>query len=462
MEENSFKLKANTLMDIFSCNKENIARGILSLKIRIDVEKTPFTKIRSQYIQDLNLDELAVPKNEMDFYEFICNKELKINTTPSEELLKQLIECVDDLNFLNNIKEKHQNILESVEKDKNIEGKQYKIKLQRHYLKKIQNDENEIKDFLRKDLFIEAFYNSTTTPRFSIKRYPFKMAKLFYINENMSEIIHKISFVPITEITEFCTLFNHNRKEFYHKIREKYPPKILMDDIKKAVCTNHILQHKESILHKLLNFYLNDEWELFLNICPQQIEGMLYNLALEIGIKEESLKTSSITDKANFIFEKSKLFSEYDHEYFSFIFPIVRNRISHGQNLGVNLEDIAYSLLFDLKTIVLFYKSSILNYNKAVSIMNKIEKDESNIYYLLEYIDLFGTKIDKFYKPKYTDIEIKKMIKKEFTFEKIKSKYIKGTVGAFTILYQAEKLVRLNINKDDCKKVINYYTNGKV
>jgi len=77
----------------------------------------------------------------------------------------------------------------------------------------------------------------------------------------------------------------------------------------------------------------------------------------------------------------------------------------------------------------------------------------------LAYIDLFGTKIDSFYKPKYSDDNIKSLLVKEFKFENIKERVKPGTLFGITIIASAMKLKKLKINDEECDKVIEYYKN---
>jgi hypothetical protein len=190
---------------------------------------------------------------------------------------------------------------------------------------------------------------------------------------------------------------------------------------------------------------------------PQQIEGLLYDLAIEIGISPESLKTSSITDKARFLYDKGDILKEFDFEYFAFIFPVVRNRIAHGKKIDNKINDLAFTLLFDLQTVTTFFNSTKFKYNKALSILELIHKDEKDISSLIQYVDLLGTKIDPFYKPKYSDKEIKELLRKEFKFEKIQKRVRRGTVLGVTIPAIAKKLIRMGINTEDCQLVMDNY-----
>jgi len=381
---NSFRLNSESVLNLFSLDRTVIARTFLAGKLSLKLDQTCFEDIRDIVISELSLNKQLVPIEEKEFYEFICREVLKLSKPPQEELLKLLKEAIDDLNFINKIRERYQTSLGEIKKDKNIEGKKYKLDLVYHYLNKIKNDEEKLIKFLREDLFKSAFSNSISPSWSTFYQYPFRGVKIFYQFENISEIYHKIVFVPITEISYYSGLYNNNKNKFFRIIKKSFPATSLINEIKDTIKSNHILVKKKSILYKFLNFYSKHEWEVFANICPAQIEGMLYKLALEIGIKPDLLKTSSIIDKANFIYKNSELFNDYDYEYFAFVFPVIRNRVSHGQEINKeSISDFAYSLLFDLNTVINLFKSFNLNYNKAIVEQKNIEKNESDIHHLL-------------------------------------------------------------------------------
>jgi len=457
MEGEDFNLKSETVRSLFSSDKTDLARELLQVKLSKPIDELDFKELRSLSISVLELDNSIVPNEESDFYSFICREVLNLIKVPRDELLKQLQEAIDDLNMVHNARNRRQEELENVSKDKSVEGKSYKIKLHRHYLKKIKNDEDKLINFLKNDLFLSA-YTSSMPLKWPIgSRYPFRLSRLFYLTDNISEIHHKIGFAPITEVDNYSKLYDEDRKKFYRIVRQKYTPKYLIKEIKESIDSNHILISRKSILNKLLKFYLKRDWETFANICPAQIEGLFFQLAVEVGVKAESMKTSSITDKVENVWEKSEILNEYDYEYFAFVFPIVRNKISHGQSLGDDLSDLAYSLLFDLKTLCLFFKSWKLKYNEAIYQQEKIKENETDLYHLVKYIDLLKVKIDPFYNPSYTDSDIKKFLRKEFRFEKIKNRVIPGTILGVTIGSYAKKIRKMSINVEDCNKVIDYY-----
>jgi len=368
----SFNLAGPEIMKLFSEDETSIAQTFLTSHLKIDFELIKFEEIRNRTIQEFSLTDTKVPKNLKEFSKYVCNEILNLKRLPRETLFDLLQRSLDDLNFIHKTKGHHEEKVEILKRDKNIEGKKYILNKHIYIVKRLKNDEARLIKFLREDLFTMSFSQSMPTTLNNFFIYPFGLNRFSYLHDNLVEISHKIGFAPITEVNKYGELFEKDKRKFYRIIKRNYSPTSLIKSIEETLNRNHLINKKKDILRKILATYKKRNWEVFINLCPQQIEGLLYDLCIEIGVKSTSLKTSSITDKINFINDRSEVFNIQDYQYFAFVFPIIRNKIAHGFQLNENLADLAYSLLFDLHTTIDFFDSEHFKYNKALRILKNI------------------------------------------------------------------------------------------
>ena len=419
------------------------------------VNYVPYYTLKHRHIKPKNKNtkkKLSFTIEGLEDFDHLSN-EKRIN----KRFIESFREIIDDLKLVHKLKEKYETKIEEISRDDRIEGKKYKLDYNRHFLKKLKRDEEEIVEYLRKYYSSQFPALFVSNIKFQFSSYPFRFSKLFRSYENLSAITHKIRFAPITDLSYYTNLYETDENKFFRIIKKEYPTKFLIDNIRKAIRSNHMLFKNKSIIYKILNLYNKKEWEIFANICPNQIEGLLYDLALMTGIKEKSLKTSSVTSKVHLLRDKSDILDEHDFEYFAFTFPLLRNKIAHGVRLK-SYSNVAYSLLYDLYVTANFYLSFKFKFNEALYKLRRIDKGQSKLFSLIDYLDFIGTKIDDFYQAPYNDFEIKELLKTEFTFSNVTKQVIKGTYYHLTISGSAEKVRELGINSMECDKIIKHYS----
>ena len=166
---------------------------------------------------------------------------------------------------------------------------------------------------------------------------------------------------------------------------------------------------------------------------PLFIEGLFEDMCIELKAEKKDLYAQSLNFKLTYI--RNHIYAFLEYEYFAFSFPVLRNKIAHG-DLNTN-ETIYLSnmLILDLLSVTRFFvETPWLPY---------IENREK--------IRMFSKeKIENFYKdyikdPTILDIEIDTMYEEHKLLEELKTS-IKST-AFLDFLEDSNNLEINNINK---------------
>ena len=400
----------------FSFNE--IGRLFLTEILNISIEQLDFITIRNKYIEVS--EDNAISKNENDFYKEICFDYLNLKKEPKETLYSLYQEVSKDLEKI------EKNILyiddeiEELDKKKqnknilyNIEDRYYFYQLN-FYKEKNITAKNEIIDFLVYDIknyaINESQYNLININFYSnslFKTLHYKFYKSLFMSnyydeydiKELTPISNKFLNAPIQEYNEIKNLYYSDKEEFF-KFTKEYMAgkrdytKNTIDELTTFIKTNHILNRRKEALKSIINHYKNEDYISVVNMLPLQIEGIFHDICVELGISESELSKTSINELLKLLDEESHSFHYF--EYYSFIFPITRNKVAHGKLIEDNLEHTAIMLLLDLIPVCEFATSEELKINKAVNLIKTI-KEKNKYQKLTEFIDYIDIDIPDFY-----------------------------------------------------------------
>ena len=162
---------------------------------------------------------------------------------------------------------------------------------------------------------------------------------------------------------------------------------------------------QKNLLCKVLGYYNYDSYAFSLTVAPN-IEGLFSKYCSDCDIGEAEILNNAVSEKARKLSEKGLI---YKHEviYYTYFFPIVRNRLMHGEKLGSDWENRADLLLLDFYRALRVAESSSLHFNvisnvlyalktsysyadmlKFCAIYESIEKNESDVI-IKKYKELF-------------------------------------------------------------------------
>lgn len=404
---------------IFDYSFIEIGKLFLSKILEINTEQSNFKDIRNEYIESSKNKEIS--ELEIDFYKDICFKYLSLEKEPKETLFnsyrqvtKDLEEIEKNILYINSEIKKLENKKQSKDLKYNIEDRYYSNQLS-FYKEKNFIAKNEIIDFLIKDIKNYAIEKSKKQSdddrlfrtfisempyRFSKPLIPFYYYKNDYDVRDLTPISNKFLNAPARSYPDIKNLYNDNKEEFFEFAKMYISEKIndkedVITEIINLIETNHILNRRKDVLKTIFNHYKNEDYISVVNILPLQIEGIFHDISIELGISESQSNKTAINELLKILDKNTSSFHYF--EYYSFIFPITRNKVAHGELIEDNLEHTAIMLILDLLPVCQFAVSEDIKINKVIKLMKNIEKNgkEEELLEFIQYLDIC---IPKFYK----------------------------------------------------------------
>lgn len=227
------------------------------------------------------------------------------------------------------------------------------------------------------------------------------------------------------------------------------------NDILSIIEGNHIL-NKRGMIKKAIEIYGEERMELFCQIIPLQIEGIIYDYCIELGISPSKIDRVPFDKKLEEIVAVDKNFK--CHEYFMYDFIELRNTAAHGRlHNDVNYKDTANMLILDLLYLCEFVNSSNATpVNRMRNLVNEIEQ-ENTLYgewdaefKVLEFINEYRKEpLPTFYD---SNEGIQKIVKYAHSADFIKYIHLLAMYPA----YLSQKQI------DDIRKILIYFKNNKI
>jgi hypothetical protein len=386
---------------------DELSKHFLNDFLDLDIFKSNKIDIYTEY--ESIFQDTEYPKEEELFYKYILINYLNIYSSPYNNFTLLLKKFQVFLNKVIDELEKLENKIEDYEKKDilTVEGRYHKKHLKYYYEKNSEIKDNIIK-FISIDIYHKAYskcQDSVNTDllidKLGIKNLirvaspvsEFYKFKPQYI-ENFNEFIYKFGFLPLGGIEKLMNFYKDDEEKFMNIIKGLIEN--ISQEIKDLISINHILSNRKEILETIFNHFNKNDYISINNMLPLQIEGLFYDFCILLGISEKSIEISSLNNKLEKIADKSKdkNLSFWSYEYFTFKFPIIRNKVSHGRIFEANNELQAYYLLLDLYNVINLIIDDKIELNKYIQFLNDKITDEK-ILKLHNFKDL---KVPDFYK----------------------------------------------------------------
>lgn len=403
-----------------------VGKKFLHHVLDIDLNKHSFEDVRNIYIKANEEDDIC--ENEDYFYKSIAEDYLWLIHEPKEKLLEYFYKATDDLkkidlqlNYINT----ELNKLDYKKKSIGwLNGEdRYSRNLLKYYKEKNQIAKDEILIFISKDL--ESYSLENCYQSFALlKAFPFRNEMPYrysrkwilgfydpYDVRSLTEISNKFLNFPLSYYKKIEDLYKNNKVEFF-KFAEDYIPnnlngdKSVIDKIKDYTETNHIIANRKDIIIEILKHYNEQNFISVVHMLPMQIEGIFHDICLEIGINESQLDILSINNKLEIM--ESKINNFFYFEYYSFKFPILRNKVAHGKKIEGNIQHTAIMLILDLLPVCELCFLKEIPVNKKISLLNETLNDNFD-----SLIEMFN----------YKDIEIPPLYKRDNDIKTALEKY---------------------------------------
>jgi hypothetical protein len=450
--------------DILNTSLKELSRTFLSyfLEYRKQNELN-FEELRSSYIDKFNVESmLKTPDKEQDFYKHICKHYLFIEHNDSRQILHEVVnDVIADLNEVKLDRQKYESQLKKLKEKEFEDGDNYEEKLIIHYIKKQDEAERQIlqfitgslKSYTHKNRYVSPFRQGTLGG--IGLRYSYSLNKMAYKKEYLSEIAYKVLHVPVERYFQLEKVYRTDKKKFIKEVGKDIKVDDVLENIKFRVRTNHLLNTRKALITDLLQLFKRKKYELFSNIAPQLIEGILYDYCLEKSIKESSLINSTLVQKIEMLNNIDDYNIKTSYEYFTFKFPIIRNRIAHGKKVKEDLYILSWTLLTDLNYVCNIFKTGDLLTNKKITLIDKAFNDNqlSNLILLSSVIidpqpDFYKTQIKKFEKLKtklQNDLTVDNF-SKSVTFNKDEERKL--------LVENIKSLKNVGFNEQECIKIL--------
>jgi hypothetical protein len=444
--------------DLLNSNFENLSRSYLDFFIEGDCINLGFNDLRTQYLIRFEIQEDvidSIPLEEKIFHSYICKNDLNLIPNDKKNLESTLKEIIEDLKSIEIDKLKYISELEDLT-NKDFEGKTYQERLLKHYIKKLEDAEAQILSYIKGNLSKETNKNKYReifhSPFLINSQYDYKFAKHTYKIESVSDLKNKLGNIRLRRYFELERLYRTDKDKFLTELKEDLNAFNIIEEIKDIIDKSKLLSQRKDLLYDILELFHVDKFQLFCNVVPQQVEGILYDYCIEFGINEDSLKNSTLGDKINLLIENEN--DEIDYEYFAFRFPIIRNRVAHGKLVDQNLDLNSWLLLLDLKYICDLMLSSTLEINSNINFISTLN-EHSDLLELLKLAPIIERGIDDFYtdvKERLFDLKDvlrKKLIYDRFPFELIEEDHKNETRQHLL------KIKKIGINDQECKRILD-------
>lgn len=445
--------------DPLNADFRTLTREFLNYFIVDDCSTLPFQELREKYIQRFDAGKSGffnVPENENEFYSEICKTYFCLVPNDSSNLEQKVKAIVEDLNQIEKDKSNYIKQFEDLKSKEFEEGKNYKEKLLIHYINKQKEAEEQILSYIKKHLSTETNKNKyqlfTSFQIFPDYTYHYNFAPHTYKLEYLSEIRNKLGNVVLGRYFELEKLYRTDKIRFLEELKKDFSLDKTIKAIKESVKKNKRLSQRKDLVDDILDLIKNGKTQLFCNVVPQQIEGILYDYCIEFGIDENSLVNSTLGDKINLLVEKGN--TEIDYEYFAFIFPLIRNRVAHGKLIDQNLDLNSWLLLLDLKSACEWLLSNELDSNKNIHFVNSLN-EKTDLIELIKIAPIIRSGIDEFYGEAKIKLDEQKEVLRTKLLDAGFPYSAVNSDNKENVLENLRELKKIGINDQECKKIMD-------
>lgn len=452
----------------FYADLNYISKQFLSNFLELGIFDSMIKEIIKNY-QEIFKDEIEI-QNGSDFYKYIAEKYLYLNKTPKDVLFELYNKASHDLLEIKSTIKKSNIKIKEIENTKSEKGfldgeSRYKIKHIQYYIEKNKEAEQSILYFLAYDIYNTAYYDcridckglSYSYDKLERKSYSYLNLKnkiFSYINiydiDDFSDLNNKMLDLDDKEHTRIKNLIHDDKDMVLEYLKEHMIKNKLLTTILNDINKNHILHERKQILSTIINHFNNKDYISVNNMLPLQIEGLFHDYCLLMDVKEKELDISALNAKLDRLKEKDKNLNLVNYEYFSFKFPIIRNKVAHGRYFDTKDEFQAIFLLFDLFSVYQIIIDERIPLNNYIKIINKIDTSIIDFDNLFSIIRLLELEIPNFYTSEIVKLDT---IKQQYLEDSFLDKF-KDTMLEYSIvsLEGFEKLISILKNKCDDKK----------
>ena len=201
----------------------------------------------------------------------------------------------------------------------------------------------------------------------------------------VNDITNKFMHCTIPQLNQLHRIYKKRPIAFY-RLSECWILKRAIPETTKLVKESHWFQGRADMVLRAFDFFNQREYQLTTAILALQIEGLMRDALVALGVDADDVSSESISSKAELLYKKNAGF--YSYEYYKFRFPLLRNKIAHGDAHKTQRED-AISTVLDFCAICKdIAQSDKIPVNAMVRILKSLETQGHDFAALLNYADL--------------------------------------------------------------------------
>lgn len=367
----------------FRVNKDVLARHFLN-----DVLKTNVFELKIEEVSEMICEKYGYELEELaheEVYQFVAHEimGIKENMEPYARFNHEVYLVMEDLNKIKYLIQEY----ELKQQGKGID--RYEKKKYQYLVEKLHNAKDEICEYMTGEIksciYKEVkhwskpygFPSSGSFNQMLPSRYSFRGREVEYEMSVFDGLNYKFKLMTLKERNELKSLHNTNKIDFNALVNRYIKKHEIYNKIQSLIKENHVLNKRE-MLKQAIEIYKTGNMELFCQIIPLQIEGIIYDYCIELGVSSSIIERTSLDKKIEEIVKKDRTFK--CHEYFKYDFIELRNTAAHGRlNDNVNFEDTANLLILDLMYLCeALNTTSALAVNKMRRLVKSIEEAFNN------------------------------------------------------------------------------------
>ncbi|HFJ9459141.1 TPA: hypothetical protein ACGW7F_004459 [Bacillus cereus] len=388
--------------DFFRLRGGVLARHFLNAYFSINIYDMNFKDIQKKCSEHFDCEIYEFPCEENTFYNYIFNNIMKIKREPLEEFNDESIKIIKDLKEIEELKNEYNRRKENTS-DRYVRSQYI------HLIQQLEEAKIEIHNFMIYE-FKNYIYNKVKkTNRIeqivSYKNifapYSFRSQRYRYNISIFSELGPKFFDLEVMVMREVEKWYHTDENKFREFVDYYVKKHKVRENILECISEHHALNARGSILSQAISLYDKQNFELFSQVIPLQIEGIIYDYCIELKINAEKIERLPLDKKIDEILKKDNGF--YAQEYFKFKFIELRNMAAHGRISQINdYCYLAQMLLLDLNYICNFIsKSETLIINKAKKLIedfrDAVDTNEKNGIVFKYYANYSSEEIPNFY-----------------------------------------------------------------
>lgn len=323
------------------------------------------------------------PENEQDFYKGLLGTFLSISKLPRDCKLECINKVSDMMKRLTSQKKVCDGKVHELNGATNKFGEtKYNLQLYKYYSEKNQAVINDIIDYLANGIEEDSlaaarmeqwvghldFWDLRTTDA--------DISKLDFVVHNFGDFSIPGSF-------EVSQLYKSDKCKFFD-FAQDFLLSMRIPEVKKIIKKSPWFSSRKDVLLEGLSLFKKGKFQVASAVLALQIEGLIQDVLVALGTVESSLSGESISSKARILAGKSIGFVFY-YEYYAFRFPVLRNRIAHGEAHKTGRED-AIQIALDLCGLCKYMaEDNEIPVNKLNALVSGFNFDTPDFKELLDY-----------------------------------------------------------------------------